>query len=367
MKKRGHWFYLLLLGLLALLCSCGANTSAQNTAGTSGDSVTVNIKTGDFFITSPVTSFTTGVKYHFVVTNTGTHHHDFLIMHPEDTKLLTMDQVYQRSLGYIYNIAPNETKTLDFTFDHTAPAGMLEFSCHYGGHYETGMHQPITVKAASGATVTNYPNNGIPTTALNDSQATGPCDKAVKVTIGDNGAVTPASVDIKSGDTLTFVNTTDKAYTLTSTPDAGIRFTVVDEQETEFVPFSKAGTFTITSQEQSALSLKVTVADTKGYTCGTQSVATVSFDANYSNPQADQYFFTPASVKIQEGQSITLSNLSDADLTFSSKPDAQLGHIVIDKNEHQLLFFADSGTYVISCDQYPHETFTIVVEEMDND
>ena len=70
------------------------------------------------------------------------------------TETMIMDDVYKHALSYIYNIAPDQTKTLDVVFDHTAPAGMLELSCHYGGHWEAGMHQPITVSAAPGSAVT---------------------------------------------------------------------------------------------------------------------------------------------------------------------------------------------------------------------
>lgn len=367
MNKQKMCFAGLCLCILSLLCSCGAASGSSSTQAPSGSPVVVNVTLGDFFISSPTTTFTSGVHYRFVVINKGGHHHDFLIMHPGQTELSTMDQVYQGALTYIYNIAPGQTKTLDYTFTNTAPTGMLEFSCHYGGHYEAGMHAPIVVNAPAGAQVSPYPNNGIPQgTGASTDPSSGPCDTAVKVTIGANDVATPASASLKAGDTLIIVNTTNNTYTLTTNPDAGVRYTVVDVQETEYVPFVTAGTFTVSSQEHSDLSIKVTVSSTKGYTCGTQSVATVSFDANYTNPEKSQYFFTPATVTIKEGQSITLSNLSDYDLTFSSAPDADLGDIAIDKNEHQLLFFADDGTYVITCKQFAQEHVTIVVQDSDD-
>jgi plastocyanin len=280
-----------------------------------------------------------------------------------ETMTMTMDDVYKQALTSLYNIAPNETKTLDFTFDHTAPAGMLEFSCHYGGHYEAGMHQPIVVNAASGASVSAYANNAIPPSAnVQAGGNTGPCDPIVTTKIVNN-AFTPASASLKMGDTLTIMNTGTDTYTLTTTPDTGIRFTSVDPGETEYVPFPKAGTFILSSQEHPEAKATVTVSKTAGTTCGMTPVATVSFDANYANPSNNRYFFTPTQVTIKVGQSITLSNLSDEDLTFKSNPDANLGDIKITKNEHQELRFTDNGTYTISCVQFPDKKFTITVQD----
>ncbi len=325
----------------------------------------MNISIGDFYVHSPQTTFTTGVHYHFIVYNEGTHHHDFLIMHPMTTATMVMDDVYKHALSYIYNIAPNETKTLDFVFEHTAPAGMLEFSCHYGGHWEAGMHQPIIVNAPQGASVTSYPNNGIPldaNTSASSTSASGTCDPPVTVKIGANNTYDQSSISLKKGDTLSIVNTTQQSFTLTTKPDAGIPFTTVDPGETQPVLFPKAGTFTLSSQEHPDTMLTAQVAATAGMTCGFVPAATVSFDANYTN-LSNQYFFIPTQVSIKAGQSITLSNLADANLTFVSHPDANLGNITLDRNEHQPLLFGKSGTYTISCVQYPNEDFTVVVQK----
>ena len=364
MKIRIYLFGCLILFSL-LLSACGDSPSS-NTNSTQ----TINIPTGDFYIHSPQTTFVTGVHYHFVVKNEGQHHHDFLIMHPMTTETTVMDDVYKQSLSYIYNIAPGETKTLDFTFDHTAPSGMLEFSCHYGGHWEAGMHQAIVVNAAQGASVSAYPNNGIPananTSPSGTGTASGPCDAPVSVTIGTGGTYNQSSVSLKKGDTLTIVNQSQDSFTITTQPDAGIRFTTVDPGETEYVPFPNAGTFTLSSQEHPDAKLTVQVAATAGTTCGFTPVATVSFDANYTNPD-NQYFFIPTTVTIKEGQRITLSNLADYDLTFTSTPDANLGNITLDRNEHQDLPFAESGTYVISCKQFPNQKFTVTVQNSGGD
>jgi uncharacterized cupredoxin-like copper-binding protein len=303
--KRSYLAILVLSLLCLMLAACGSTSSPVT--GSSTQQVKISI--GDFYVRSPVTTFTTGTKYQFVVTNVGTHHHDFLIMHPMETMTLTMDEVYKRALIYIYNIAPNETKTLNFTFDHTAPQGMLEFSCHYGGHYEVGMHQTIAVNAAPGVSVSPYPNDALPfsVTSRPGGMNMGLCDPALTAKIVNN-AFTPASISLNRGDTLTIVDSGSDTYTLTTTPEAGISFTSVGPDETKYVVFPKAGTFILSSQEHPQAKTTVSVSTAAGTTCGMTPVATVSFDANYADPK-NRYFFTPTEVTINVGESITLSNL----------------------------------------------------------
>ncbi|QBD79486.1 hypothetical protein EPA93_27305 [Ktedonosporobacter rubrisoli] len=366
MKRYTLFLVTLSLVLLALAgCGGSAPTETSSSSATSANPPgpqTVKISIGDFDVKSPQATFVTGMKYHFVVNNVGKHHHDFLIMHRMNTETMVMDDVYKKALAFIYNIAPGETKTLDFTFNHTAPAGMLEFSCHYGGHWEAGMYQPIVVNAAQGASVSPYPNGGMPMDDMTASSASGKCDAPVTVMIGADNTFKQSSVSLKVGDTLTINNGTQQSFTLTARPDAGLRFTVVDPGETEHIPFQKAGTFTLSSQEHPNATLAVQVASTPGATCGFTPVATVSFDANYTDPK-NQYFFTPKTVTIKEGQSLTLSNLADYNLTFTSKPDADLGDVQLDRNEHQLLLFKKSGTYTISCKEFPTQQITVIVQK----
>ncbi len=357
----------LLASLLVLLTACGSATvSTSPTGASSSGPQVVQVTEDDFSIQAARTQFVSGQLYQFVVTNRGTHHHDFLIMHPMTTETMVMDDVYKHALAYLYNIAPGQTRTLDFTFDHTAPAGMLEFSCHYGGHYEAGMHQAIVVIAPAGASVAPYANNAIPANADMPASAagatTGQCDAPITVKIGPNETYTQSGVSLKQGDTLTIVNTTRQSFTLTTTPDAGIPFTTVDPDETQAVPFPHAGVFSVSSQEHPQAKLAVQVAATAGVTCGFTPVATVSFDASYTSP-TQPYFFVPTSLTLKAGQSITLSNLSDNNLTFISTPNANLGNIALDRNEHQLLLFANPGTYAISCVQFPKEHFTVTVQK----
>jgi len=227
--KRFHLAILVVCLLCLVLAACDRGTSSSPTAASTGPQQ-IHITISEFYIHSPVTTFTTGTPYLFIVTNVGVRHHDFFIMHPMQTMTMTMAPVYSYALTNIYNIAPNQTNTLPVTVHHTAPPSMLEFSCHYAGHYEAGMHQAIVVNAAPGASVRPYSHDAIPS-----------------------------------------------------------------------FPHSQADTSPI-----------------------------VSFDVNYVN--GSQHFFTPTQVTIKKGQSITLSNLVDQDLTFISTPDAGLGNVAIMKN-----------------------------------
>jgi uncharacterized cupredoxin-like copper-binding protein len=79
-----------------------------------------------------------GAPYRFVIANKGALAHDWMIMPPgeqdESKALIKVEDT---------DLQPNQTVTRDFTFTQ---AGDLEFACHVKGHYEAGMHSPITVK-----------------------------------------------------------------------------------------------------------------------------------------------------------------------------------------------------------------------------
>ena len=113
-------------------------------SGSSGSGTTVNVTLTDFKITSSLTTFKTGVAYHFVVKNDGAVPHQMLIMPPEpDT--ITAQKAVSDSLAGIGGdgMQPGTTQTFDYTFTKAYPAGQLEFACHLPGHYDSGMHKNI--------------------------------------------------------------------------------------------------------------------------------------------------------------------------------------------------------------------------------
>jgi uncharacterized cupredoxin-like copper-binding protein len=116
-----------------VLSACGSSP-----AQAAKKPVDVQITLTEFRIESSVTDFTVGTPYHFVIANQGTLAHDWMIMPSgEQAEAKALVKVEDTDLQ------PNMTVTRDFTFTQ---AGDLEFACHVKGHYEAGMHTPITVK-----------------------------------------------------------------------------------------------------------------------------------------------------------------------------------------------------------------------------
>ena len=138
--KKSLFGILILVSLL--LTACGAQ----------GDSNEVTITLTDFGMESSRTSFEVGVPYHFVVTNNGVINHEIMIMPPltEDQMMMNMDmeQMDEMALAMIEEdeLTPGATRSFDYTFTESAPAGTLEFACHVEGHYVAGMKLPFTVK-----------------------------------------------------------------------------------------------------------------------------------------------------------------------------------------------------------------------------
>jgi plastocyanin len=367
--KRFHLGIFALSLLCLVLAACGGTFSttasiptpqatkpaSQTRTGMPTQMQTVQITIGDFYIKSAVTTFTTGTFYQFLITNVGTHYHNLLLMHPIKT-IMTPEDAYRQALTYAFNIAPNQTKSMYYFFDHTAPPGMLEFSCHYGGHYEVGMHQAIVVNAAPGTSASPYPNNGIPAYAI--TQAGASCDPVVTIK-SDNNAYTPAKVSLKVGETITITNT-DSPYTPIFSPQAGETTMIGSPKDTMSFTFNYPGTFTLSSKEHPEATATISVSNTTGSTCEITPITTVYFSTSYLSRKSG-HFFTPTQITIKKGQSIKLSNLIDQDFTFISTPDASLGTINIAHYEDRNLLFTTAGTYTISCVQLPDKNFTVTV------
>lgn len=120
-----------------------SSSQSASTPSPSANAQTVNVREGEMYIKSDVTSFKVGTPYHFVVKNEGKVVHEFTI-----TRKVPGGNEKSRdaaSVKDVDNIAPGQTMTFDFTFKEPAPASGMEFECSYPGHYEMGMHMDITV------------------------------------------------------------------------------------------------------------------------------------------------------------------------------------------------------------------------------
>jgi uncharacterized cupredoxin-like copper-binding protein len=166
---------ILLLAALALLiiaCSSTAKSSTSATttaAGTPGSqssqaypsipivstpvpqetaapgAVTVYVTLQEFYITSSIRQFRTGVHYYFVVTNRGHVVHEFMIMRdkPNGTPV-SFDEDSSTMFIHIEQVFPGTTLHMNFTFSPSL-AGKSEIACLMRGHYAAGMHLPIVV------------------------------------------------------------------------------------------------------------------------------------------------------------------------------------------------------------------------------
>ena len=122
-----------------LMAACSSGSSGSKT-------VTVNLTLSEFKIDSSLTTFTQGVTYHFVVKNTGVANHELYIM-PVMAGDMTDQAAKDAALAGLAasDLPAGTTKSFDYTFTKAYPAGALELACHVAGHYDSGMHTPITV------------------------------------------------------------------------------------------------------------------------------------------------------------------------------------------------------------------------------
>jgi uncharacterized cupredoxin-like copper-binding protein len=146
-----------LVGVLGILGALAPTSTAQS-GGTTVTStvvpavnqaaaVTVDVRAGEYFFKSAVTTFKVGVHYHFVVHNVGAIAHEFMLVQPIAPGMMSMDQMDKMAMGHIEfsDLQAHHSATVDVTFAKPYPAGTLEMACHVGQHYEKGMRLPIVV------------------------------------------------------------------------------------------------------------------------------------------------------------------------------------------------------------------------------
>jgi uncharacterized cupredoxin-like copper-binding protein len=123
--------------------ACSGSSGVSNAAPTD---VTVTLR--DFKINPSVTTYKVGVPYRFVVTNSGSVNHEFMVVPPPQGSE-SSDDLDKVAVGRIDDASfiPGSTQTVTVTFTKPETSGALEFACHVPGHYEQGMRMPITVTA----------------------------------------------------------------------------------------------------------------------------------------------------------------------------------------------------------------------------
>ncbi len=146
--------YRLILGLflvafLLLLAACGSSTTpsgSQPGQTTPSGSQTVQVTLSDNKVESSLTTFTAGMHYHFVVTNTGQVAHQFAMMPMGmDMEHMSVAEMHHAALFMYDSVAPGQTRTFDYTFASSMMGQSFEFACGTQGHYGAGMRLPFMV------------------------------------------------------------------------------------------------------------------------------------------------------------------------------------------------------------------------------
>jgi uncharacterized cupredoxin-like copper-binding protein len=109
-------------------------------------SQTVQVTLSDTKVDSSLTTFTAGMPYHFVVTNTGQVAHQFVMM-PMGMGMehMSADEMHHAALYMYDNVASGETRAFDYTFATFYAGQSLAFVCGTQGHYAAGMQLPFMV------------------------------------------------------------------------------------------------------------------------------------------------------------------------------------------------------------------------------
>jgi len=146
--------YRLVLGLflvpfMLILAACGSSAApsgSQQGQTTPSGSQTVQVTLSDTRVDSSLTTFTAGMPYHFVVTNTGQVAHQF-VMIPMGMGMehMSVDEMHHAALYMDDSVAPGETRMFDYTFAPSVARQSLAFLCGTPGHYAAGMQLPFMV------------------------------------------------------------------------------------------------------------------------------------------------------------------------------------------------------------------------------
>ncbi len=140
---------LFLVPFMLILAACGSSAApsgSQQGQITPSGSQTVQVTLSDTKVDSSLTTFTAGMPYHFVVTNTGQVAHQF-VMIPMGMGMeqMSVDEMHHAALYMYDSVAPGETRMFDYTFASSTAGQSLEFVCGTQGHYAAGMQLPFMV------------------------------------------------------------------------------------------------------------------------------------------------------------------------------------------------------------------------------
>lgn len=175
------------------------------------------------------------------------------------------------------------------------------------------------------------------------------CAQASRVTIADDGSISPDNLALKKGAFIFVTNKSGQAHKLVADPDAGLVTSVLGRQEKQVIQFPEKGKFTVSA---GAGKMKVTVSGDSG--CGTpEPTLTIK----------DGYAFSPAKIEVAATANFTVVNKSDAAHGILCDPDpgGNGDHTRLEKGETQILAFDKAGTYTCHSVQHPDAKVKITV------
>ena len=144
--RTSHLAATLALFVVVGLAACG---TAQTTTPPT-QTQTVHVTLTDTGISATPTTFHAGMRYHFVVTNTGTVAHEFLIMPPGMAQAMgqmPMAQWHQQALQSTGMMGPGMMDAFDYAFTSMPmmqQGQYAEFGCYANGY--PLMHMRIDVQ-----------------------------------------------------------------------------------------------------------------------------------------------------------------------------------------------------------------------------
>lgn len=205
MKYRLMLVVILLAALLVLAGCGGAASTPQGTQPTQPPSTTgaatpttpsqaqvVRVTISDNGISADRSTFTVGMPYHFVVTNTGQATSQFMMGRGGwgwQNDRMPMGWQHQMMAYQSYQIAPGATQSFDYTFPASAVGQPFGFGCQMGG--QRGMWYPTVVQPQ-----------------------TPPTSGGTQITI-QNLTYQPATLQVRVGTTVTWTNQDNVAHSVT--------------------------------------------------------------------------------------------------------------------------------------------------------
>jgi len=140
-----------LITFILALTACGSSTAPSAASPVqSNPSVSQNVQVTitDTTLMSSLSTFAPGMRYHFVVTNSGQVSYVF-IMAPVGMNMehMSIGQMHHAALYMFDQMAPGQTRAFDYTFAQSAAGGHFQFTCYPLGHTDMERQFPFLVNA----------------------------------------------------------------------------------------------------------------------------------------------------------------------------------------------------------------------------